>query len=40
MGGSRPNEITQVGPQILPASLVLFQGLKRAYASKSASGIL
>ncbi|XP_022334260.1 importin-7-like isoform X2 [Crassostrea virginica] len=35
MGGSRPNEITQVGPQILPASLVLFQGLKRAYASKA-----
>jgi len=31
---SRPAEVTQVGSQILPASLVLFQGLKRAYESK------
>ncbi|XP_061173648.1 importin-7-like [Saccostrea echinata] len=35
MAGNRPQEISSVGPQILPASLVLFQGLKRAYASKA-----
>lgn len=35
MAGVRPTEVTNVGPQIMPASLVLFQGLKRAYASKS-----
>lgn len=37
MAGVRPTEVTNVGPQIMPASLVLFQGLKRAYASKSPS---
>lgn len=37
MAGARPTEVTNVGPQIMPASLVLFQGLKRAYASKSPS---
>lgn len=35
MAGVRPTEVTNVGPQIMPASLVLFQGLKRAYASKA-----
>lgn len=35
MTGIRPTEVTNVGPQIMPASLVLFQGLKRAYASKA-----
>lgn len=35
MAGARPTEVTNVGPQIMPASLVLFQGLKRAYASKA-----
>jgi len=33
MAVNRPNEVNDIGPQILPASLVLFQGLKRAYAS-------
>ncbi|OWF54942.1 importin-7-like [Mizuhopecten yessoensis] len=32
---NRPNDVSQVGAQIIPALLVLFQGLKRAYASKA-----
>ncbi|GFS07829.1 importin-7, partial [Elysia marginata] len=35
MVGQRPQEVTEVAPQILPAALVLFQGLKRAYASRA-----
>lgn len=35
MAGQRPQEVTEVAPQILPAALVLFQGLKRAYASRA-----
>ena len=31
---NRPSEVTEVGSQILPAALVLFNGLKRAYESK------
>lgn len=38
MPGNRPTEISNVGSQILPASLVLFQGLKRAYASELSQG--
>lgn len=30
----RPQALLQCSPQILPALLVLFQGLKRAYESK------
>lgn len=30
---NRPEEVSQVGTQIIPGLLVLFQGLKRAYAS-------
>ncbi|KAH9487616.1 importin-7 [Bulinus truncatus] len=33
--GQRPQEIMEVAPQILPAVLLLFQGLKRAYASRA-----
>ncbi|KAI8780568.1 importin-7, partial [Biomphalaria glabrata] len=33
--GQRPPEIMEVAPQILPAVLLLFQGLKRAYASRA-----
>lgn len=32
---SRPEEVTAVGPEILPASLVLFTGLKRAYETRA-----
>ncbi|KAK6191779.1 hypothetical protein SNE40_003377 [Patella caerulea] len=32
---NRPNEISSVAAKILPASLLLFQGLKRAYASRA-----
>ncbi|KAL5007680.1 hypothetical protein ScPMuIL_016486 [Solemya velum] len=35
MVGTRPTEVGDVGPQILPAALLLFQGLKRAYASRA-----
>ncbi|GAB1598816.1 importin-7-like isoform X2 [Argonauta hians] len=33
--GNRPNEITEIARHILPAVLLLFKGLKRAYASKA-----
>lgn len=33
--GNRPNEITEIGGHILPALLLLFKGLKRAYASRA-----
>lgn len=36
---TRPSEVTEVGSEILPASLVLFSGLKRAYESKWASDL-
>ncbi|XP_059170655.1 importin-7-like [Physella acuta] len=35
MAGQRPQEITEFASQILPAALLLFQGLKRAYASRA-----
>jgi hypothetical protein len=35
MVGQRPQEINEIAPQILPAALLLFQGLKRAYASRA-----
>ncbi|BFZ04143.1 hypothetical protein BsWGS_07182 [Bradybaena similaris] len=35
MVGQRPQEVTEIAPQILPAALLLFQGLKRAYASRA-----
>ncbi|XP_071104621.1 importin-7-like [Haliotis cracherodii] len=35
MPTNRPAEITAVAPQIVPAALLLFQGLKRAYASRA-----
>ena len=31
---NRPAEVNDIGAQILPASLVLFQGLKRAYEGR------
>ena len=34
MIGQRPAEITESASKIIPAALLLFQGLKRAYASK------
>ncbi|XP_005102563.1 importin-7 isoform X2 [Aplysia californica] len=36
MVGQRPQEITEAASKILPAALLLFQGLKRAYASRAA----
>lgn len=33
MVGQRPQEVTDIAQQIMPSALVLFQGLKRAYAS-------
>lgn len=35
MGENRPAEVNDIGAQILPASLVLFQGLKRAYEARA-----
>jgi len=36
MVGQRPVEIQEMASKILPATLLLFQGLKRAYASRAA----
>jgi len=36
MVGQRPQEVSDVANKILPAALMLFQGLKRAYASRAA----
>lgn len=36
MVGQRPTEVTESANKIIPAALLLFQGLKRAYASRAA----
>jgi hypothetical protein len=35
MTNTRPQEVSAAGNEILPSMLVIFQGLKRAYASES-----
>ncbi|KAH3857509.1 hypothetical protein DPMN_100118, partial [Dreissena polymorpha] len=35
MESSRPSEVTELGPELLPATLVLFGGLRRAYETRA-----
>ena len=35
ISNNRPNEVSEVATQIMPALLLLFSGLKRAYAAKA-----
>lgn len=35
ISNNRPNEVSEVAAQIMPALLLLFSGLKRAYAAKA-----
>ena len=39
MTNTRPQEVTAAAEEVLPAMLILFQGLKRAYASMYAASV-